>query len=165
MFESAPLVVPARVAEQVADDPADWVATLSEACRRLGPDHEPISTARGHDFRLLTDVPGVVQQLIATVVADATTGRPAVVESVADVTALEVGLVRAALDDRLDDLDLPWSPWPSVAATLVIPSVVLGLSEDLRAADGPKLCRLASLLAGPAAEVCLELARGVESVA
>ena len=124
MFESAPLVVPARVAEQVADDPADWVATLSAACRETWPAEEPISTARGHDFRLLTDVPAVVQQLIATVVADVTTGRPAVVESAADLAALELGLVRAALDDRLD-----------------------------------------ALLAGPAADVCLELAHGVESVA
>lgn len=165
MFESAPLVVPDRVAERVADDPADWVATLSVACREPGRGDERIYTATGHDFRLLTDVPAVVQQVVAMSAVEGVTGERAVVESVADVTALEVGLVRAALDDRLDDLGLPWSPWPSVAATIVLPSVVLGLWERLRASDGPELCRLASLLAGPAADVCLELARGVESVA
>jgi len=165
MFESPPLFVPGHVAQQVADDPAEWVATVSDACLDAASAGECFPTTRGHDFRLLTDVPVVVQQVVALAVAEQTSGRANPLASAADLTALELGLVRAALDGQLADLELPCSPWPSVAATLSHPRVVSSLEQRLRASDGPKLVRLAPLLGGPAGDICLELACDLETVA
>ena len=52
MFESAPLFVPDAVAQQVADDPADWVAALAAGCERVGrrvaPEHDDAGVRHGH---------------------------------------------------------------------------------------------------------------------
>lgn len=165
MFESAPLLVPERVARQVADQPADWVATVSAACRETGPGEEPIMTGHGHDFRLLTDLPRFVQQFVAASALEDVTGRRTPVESETDLLSVEVGLLRAALDGRLAGVEAPISIWPSVAATLLNLRVMLPVEEDLVASDAPKLERLAGLLGGPAADVCLSLARDLATAA
>ena len=165
MFESAPLLVPERVARQVADEPADWVATVSAACRETGPGEAPILTGHGHDFRLLTDLPSCVQRFVAVSAFEGVTGRRAPVESATDLLSVEVGLLRAALEGRLAGVEAPISIWPSVAATLLNPRVMLRVKEDLAASDAPKLERLAGLLGGPAAGVCLSLARDLETAA
>lgn len=165
MFESAPLVVPAHVARQVADDPPEWVGAVCTALRETASEDEEIITDAGYDFRLLTDVPRVLQQLVALALTDESGGGPASVETVADLTRIEVGLLRAALDGRLAGLELPWCPWPSVAATMLDRRVGLSLRQGLRDDDRPKLEALAPLLAGAAGEVCLALAEDLASAA
>jgi hypothetical protein len=163
MFESAPLFVPHDVARQVADDPADWVAALSRGCRIPRAAEERIMTA-GHDFRLLTDVPSWVEHIVCMAVNEGHGGDP-VVENSAELAAVQVNLVRSALDQQLADMVLPCSPWPSVAATLTSPHAVAGLADILGRSDVPKLYRLAQLLGGPGRDVCRALAREVEFAA
>jgi hypothetical protein len=163
MFETAPLFVPDGVARQVADDPPEWVAALSGGCRSAGSAAEPVRTA-GHDFGLLSDVPTRVEQLVTMMVAKQGDGEP-VVETIADLAAVRANLVRAALDQRLTDVDLPCSPWTSVAATLTNPHAVSHLAESLEPSDAPKLSRLTQRLGGPGRDVCVMLARAVESAA
>lgn len=163
MFESAPLFVPDDVARQVADDPPDWVAALARGCRGARAADERIMTA-GHDFRLLTDVPSRVEHMVCMAVSARQGGDP-VVETSADLAAVQVNLVRAALDQRLADVELPCSPWPSVAAMLTSPLAVAGLLDILESPDVPRLYRLAELLGGPGRAVCLGLAREVELAA
>lgn len=165
MFESAPLMVPGPVARQVADAPADWVDVVSAACRESRSTDEPIMTGRGHDFRLLTDVPRMMQHVLALFTYEHTTGRQPALDSVGEVSVVEIGLVGAALDDRLGELELDSTPWPCVAATLLDTRVVHGLRDALSRSDGPKLERLAELLAGPASEVCVALARDLATAA
>ena len=163
MFESAPLFVPDDVARQVADDPPDWVAALSRGCRSPRAADDRIMTA-GHDFRLLTDVPSRVEHIVCMVAIEREGGDP-VVETSAGLAAVQVNLVRAALDQRLAEMEKPCSPWPSVAATLTSPHAVSNLEDILEPTDVPKLYRLAQLLGGPGGEVCRALAREVESAA
>jgi hypothetical protein len=162
MFETAPLLVPEDVAWQVADDPPGWIAALSRSSRSPRPAEEPIVTA-GHEFQLLTDVPGMVEQFVTTAAAEQWGGESVV--TALDLAALEVNLVRTALDQRLAEVELPCCPWPSVAATLTRPHVVSALQDSLVSSDGPKLYRLARLLGGPGRDVCIMLARAVESAA
>jgi hypothetical protein len=113
---------------------------------------------------LLTDVPTRVEQLVTMMVAKQGDGEP-VVETIADLAAVRANLVRAALDQRLTDVDLPCSPWTSVAATLTNPHAVSHLAESLEPSDAPKLSRLTQRLGGPGRDVCVMLARAVESAA
>jgi len=168
MFESAPLFVPDDVGRRVADNPTDWVAALSRGLRSPRATNGPITTA-GHDFRLLTDVPTWVEHLVCMVAIEREGGDPWV-ETSADLAAVQVNLIRAALDQGLadmglTDMDLTCSPWPSVAATLTSPHVVSSLEGILGPPDVPKLHRLAQLLGGPASEVCRALAREVGAAA
>jgi hypothetical protein len=117
----------------------------------------------GHEFQLLTDVPGMVEQFVTTAAAEQWGGESVV--TALDLAALEVNLVRTALDQRLAEVELPCCPWPSVAATLTRPHVVSALQDSLVSSDGPKLYRLARLLGGPGRDVCIMLARAVESAA
>lgn len=164
MFETAPLFVPERVARTVADDPSGWVAALTAAGKSADSGEDAIVTS-GHDFRLLTDVPGIVERLVTAEVHERMSGRPVVIETGADVQALRRGLIRAALDQQLPDRVLGFTPWPSVAATLLHPTVLADLGDSAGAEDGPKFRRLASLLGGPAADICPNLADELEAAA
>ena len=164
MFEAAPLFVPEAVARSVAGDPPGWVATLSAACRGKGGGEQAIITS-GHDFRLLTDVPEIVQQLVTLEVDEYLHGTPREIRTAADVDALDQGLIRAALEQQLPDTVLGHLPWPAVAATLLDPAVLADLGHNVAAADGPKFRRLAGLLGGPAGDMCPDLADEVEEAA
>lgn len=163
MFETAPLFVPDGVAQQVADDPPEWVAALSRGCRSTEAEAERVMTA-GHDFGLLTDVPSEVEMLVAMVVAKQGDGE-SVVDTAVDLATVRANLVRAALDQRLTHVELPCTPWPSVGSTLTNPLAASHLEESLESSDAPKLFRLAQLLGGPGRDVCVMLARAVESAA
>ena len=164
MFESAPLAVPDEVAQQVAEAPSEWVGIVSAACRERRWTDEPILTDHGHDFRLLTDVPLAMQQIVAVLAFERTTGRRAPLDSGA-VLSVEHCLLRAALDDRLEDVLPGCSPFPSVAATLLDPLVIRRLRDVLAPSDSSKLERLGALLAGPASDLCLALARDLATAA
>ena len=160
MFETAPLFVPDDVARQVAEDPSEWVAAVSAECRRERPLEERIRTG-GHDFRLLTDVPIGAQLWMAYSVIAPAAEESSPLTAAPDPVAAQAALVRAALHEELGNLDCPLSPWPSVAASLLEPNVYVEVSLGLGASDGPRLARLVDVLAGPASEVCRELAHDV----
>ncbi len=157
MFETAPLFVPDDVARQVAGDPSEWVAAVSAECRRERPPEQRIRTG-GHDFRLLTDVPSGLQLAVAHAVVEEIGAPSSPLTRAPDPVGTQAALVQAALHEELGDLDLLVSPWPSVAASILEPSVFIEVGEGLTASDGPGLARLAGVLAGPASELCRELA-------
>ena len=70
MFESAPLYVPDAVAQQVAEDPADWVAALAAGCRAASDAGSRLNTTLP-EFGMVTDVPRFVQHRLAVDVARA----------------------------------------------------------------------------------------------
>ncbi len=163
MFESAPLPVPEDLALRVADAPADWVAAVSTACRTdEGDDLRKLIAI--NDFRLLTDVPTVLQTAVAWDVAQRSQPSPQP-ETFSDRRALHVGLVRAALDQRLGDGPEGLSCAPAVAAALLEPVVFSGLWATLRTVDAENLRRLAATLAGPAADLCRLLAVDLQATA
>ncbi|MGZ8736305.1 MAG: hypothetical protein ACXWXO_02160 [Nocardioides sp.] len=164
MFEAAPLLVPETLARSVAGDPPGWVSLLITASRSTTGE-EPTIVTSGYDFRLPTDVPEIVQQLVILEVNERLHGRRMPLEAIADLRSLQQGLVRAALDEQLPDNVLGLKPWPSVAATLLNPPVLTDLGDTARAADGSKFRRLACLLGGPAGEWCEALAAEVEEAA
>lgn len=163
MFESAPLRVPERVARRIAVDPADWVATLAAARFDSGDGDECVST-NGHDFPLLTDVPGIVQQMVVMEVQRTVCGRD-LDDTSPDEDLVGLGLVRAAVEGRLGEEVLDISPWPVVAATILRPSVYLRLANSPEGADARDWRRLGSRVAGPAASLCRGLADLVEAAA
>lgn len=158
MFESAPLPVPLAVAERVAAEPTGWLAAVADACvMDARPVEERILTTRS-EFALLTDVPLVLRQL-ATEVVVGDRDEDVRDRSSADAWVTDqLELVRAALDDELPEEELPCSVWPSVAATLLEPSVLAALPSILRTGDGPRLMWLADRLSEPASTVCEEIA-------
>lgn len=164
MFESAPLPVPEGVALRVAAAPADWVAALSAACRTDDGDDLRKLIAL-NDFRLLTDVPTAVQRVAAWDVANRLQLSPPRVETNSDGRALFVGLVRAALDQRLGDGLEGISYPPVVAATLLDPAVFSDLWDTLRIVDAENLRRLAAGIGGPAADLCRLLAMDLQATA
>ena len=155
MWESAPLFVPGDVAVRVAEDPANWVATLEEA----GHWTDELTTHRG-EFALLTDVPDFVRLELARGVADRGARHPR--RSVGDVVRDEARLlvlaaIKADLDDRDED-DTRGSMWPTVAASLLEPGVCSMVLDRLSTADAVSVAALADRLAGPAADLCLGIA-------
>ena len=165
LFESAPLLVPPEVAQRVADDPSDWMAALSGA--------EGLRTDAVDD-RLLSDVPHVVQLVVATRASahggfrqaqPADGARPTANGSTEDAVRRLVGLVRAALDGRLVEGEHEFTPFPSVAAALHEPLVLRELVARLRPEDAPKLLGLAELLPEPSDEICRSLASDVTRAA
>ena len=156
MFESAPLDVPPDVAARVAADPADWVAAVADGCHTDRQEVKAICTYRD-DFRLLTDVPLFTQQICALCVAEGGHSEDGV-EIEPDPVVLGLGVVRAALDDQLPAYPIWRRPGPIVAATLLQPSVYLGVDRVLQPGDEAKLRRLAHQLPEPAAAACRVLA-------
>lgn len=164
MFESAPLYVTAEVARRVSSDPPAWTEAVCDGCHTSDPEELRIFTG-GNDFGLLTDVPSAVRQTITADVVEQITGRPIRLETTADWVTLDAAFVRAALDGSLSRVELPISPWPSVAATLLSPRVVLELGQSLGASDSASLTRLADLLPAPASGVCRGLAAKLSAAA
>lgn len=161
MFESAPLLVPEQVAQRVADDPAAWVSAVADVGHGDGDGGREVITG-GHDFELLTDVPRIVQHLCMLAVERDVYGHTFDAANV-DVRAVQVRLVRAAMDGRVGDRLVDISPWPTVAATVLNPFVVAGLLSAPCPGDGEALNRLAARLAEPAATVCRALAAAMET--
>lgn len=166
MFESAPLYVPDEVAQQVAQDPAEWVAAVAAGCRAAREEGGTGLITTMPEFGLPTDVPHLLQIRLAVEAAWARGEELAPQDLTPDrVRSLEVELVRAALHDRMPETDWEEKQWPMVAATLLEPRVFLVLVEGLAPADGPRLLGLAERLAGPAGSVCRTLAHEVEAAA
>lgn len=166
MFESAPLHVPDGVAHRVAGDPADWVAAVAAGCREGREQRGPALITTMPEFGMLTDVPHLLQIRLAVEAAWARGEELTPQDLTPDrVTSLEVGLVRAALDDRLPETDWEEKQWPMVAATLLEPRVFLDLVDGLAPVDGPRLLGLADRLAGPAGPLCRTLAHEIEAAA
>lgn len=162
MFEAAPLYVPETLARSVAGDPSSWIDLLAEASGAHAGGESTIVTSR-HHFRLLTDVPRVVEQLVMLDIYEFLHGHQRMVEDVDDVHALEQGMVRAALEGQLPDDVFGSTPWPALAATLLSPRVAKRLLEEVGPADAAKFRRLSQMLAGPAEHLCLEIADELES--
>jgi hypothetical protein len=146
MFETAPLFVPDDVARQVAEDPTEWLAAVSARCRRERPPQQRIRTG-GHDFRLLTDVPTRAQLMVAYSVIKRAAAESSPLSPAPDPVEARAALVRAALDGEVGASDYVVNPWPSVAASLLEPSVFVELCSSLVPADGAKLTVLADQLA------------------
>jgi hypothetical protein len=163
MFDSAPLYVPRRAAQQVAEEPADWVKALARVGQQAGVDGSGFTTV-GHDFQLLTDVPRIIQHLLLIDVEENVFDRP-VVDRFPERLPLEVGLVRAAMDGLLDEDIRGLRPWPTVGAALLQPPVFAELLSPSRPEDPARLRQLAPRLAEPAATVCLDLAFELEAAA
>jgi hypothetical protein len=156
MFETAPLLVPEPLARAVAEDPLGWVTLLADVSRE-----QAIETSV-RDFRTLTDVPKIVQDLVLLETAEQLHDRPPQIERLVDVDALEQGLLRAALEQQLPELHGS-VPWPAVAATLLDPRVVASLADNVTADDAPKFRSLSCRLGGPAGNLCLEIADELET--
>ncbi|MGN6131116.1 MAG: hypothetical protein ACTHOK_12325, partial [Nocardioidaceae bacterium] len=107
----------------------------------------------------------VLQTAIACDVAQRSQPSPPHVETFSDRRALHIGLVRAALDQRLDNGPEGIGSAPAVAAALLDPAVFSALWDTLRAVDAENLRRLAATLAGPAADLCRLLAVGLQATA
>lgn len=164
MFESAPLEVPAAVAERVAADPAGWLAAIADASGPDAPVEERVLTTRS-GFELLTDVPLVMRQLVTEVVVGGPDDDTRDWSSADAWLTDQLDLIRAALDDDLPEDSRPWSVWPCVAATLLEPSVLAALPSILRNGDGTRLRWLAEQLPEPASTVCEEIAIANEPAA
>ena len=156
MFETAPLLVPEPLARAVAEDPPGWVTLLAAVSRE-----QAIETSV-RDFRTLTDVPKIVQDLVLLETAELLHGRPPQIERLADVDELEQGLLRAALEQQLPEMHGS-VPWPAVAATLLDPRVVASLADNVTLDDAPKFRLLSCRLGGPAGHLCLEVADELET--
>lgn len=162
MFDCAPLYVPHRVAQQVADEPADWVTALAGVGHGAAGDGG--FATNGHDFQLLTDVPRIIQHLLLIDVEENVFDRP-VIERFPELLPLEVGLVRAAMDGLLGEDIRGLRPWPTVGAAVLQPPVFAELLSPSRPDDPVRLRQLATRLAEPAATVCRDLATELEAAA
>lgn len=163
MFDCVPLYVPQQVAQKVTDGPADWVRTLSELGERPAGDGRGVST-NGYDFRLLSDVPQILQHMLLIDVEETVFDRP-VTDPSPGALPLEVGLVRAAMDGLLEDDIRGLSPWPTVGATVLLPRVLKKVLASARTGDANRLREVARRLAEPAATVCRHLALELEAAA
>ena len=163
IFDCTPLYVPQRVAQQVADDPADWVTALAGADQAVAGEDRGLRT-NGHDFGLLTDVPRLIQHLVLVDVEQKVFDRP-VDDPALEVLPLQVGLMRAAMDGLLEDDVLAFDPWPTVGAAVLQPPVLAALFAPSRPGDPTRLRQLAPRLAYPAATVCRDVARELEAAA
>ena len=166
MFESAPLRVPDEVAQQVAEEPAEWVAAVAAGCRAASESGSPGLITTMPEFGMVTDVPHLVRLRLAVEAAWARGDELTPKDLTPEVlTSLGVALVRDALDDRMPETDWDEKQWPIVAATLLEPGVFVDVAAALAPDDGPRLVRLADRLAGPAGSLCRDLAREVEAAA
>lgn len=155
LFESPPLVVPAGVAREVAQRPAEWCDVLEAARAESG--RLPFTTTMSHR-PLACDVPTLVWQMALVDEHRMPAGD--------DVDALAAAQVRSVLDTaerelRLEDDERPdWAVdvWPCLGAALLTPWVVETLATMAQPSDAETLRGLAARLAEPAASVCLDLA-------
>lgn len=154
MFETAPLLVPRGVAEQVAHVPASWIDVLAE--RR--DDEEPIRTG-GHTFDLLSDVPPVAwmyAMLGENALETPSAVTPHVVARAVLTCARDVLVVQAMELDVLDPEAV--DPWACLGAALIEPDVAAALPEVMTRSDADTLRRLSEELPGPVSAACRAIA-------
>jgi len=153
------------VAEHVASDPSDWIDAVATGCHEARAHGDLIPTERP-EFGMVTDVPSFVRVGSALRLQEEMSGRPTTgAWTTAIAEPLQVGLIRAALDERHWETGCEVSPWPVVAAALMEPGVSEAFEQTLTSADKAKLLRLADRLAGPAGSWCFELAMDVHDAA
>ena len=154
MFEGAPLVVPRRVAERVAGDPASWVDAVRAS-------RTEIQTG-GDDDGLAHDVRDLVWQLV---LRDPAADRPPVADIGAHLARRALALAGTIVADGYvvepDDVD----PWSCLRAALLSLSVVTRLPAVAERGDDAVLDRLGDLLAQPVDTLCRDLARKVREIA
>jgi len=166
MFESAPLPVPDWVAQQVADDPDEWVAAVAAACRAPSTTGAPGLTTTMPQFDLVSDVPRFLQVALALEAAQRDgLGTPPDPPSYDVVAAAGVAFVRAALEDRQAANDGGGRESAVLATWLLEPAVFMDVASGLTPEDAGDLLRLADRLAGPAASLCHELAQKLDAAA
>jgi hypothetical protein len=156
MFESHPLVVPEPVAVDVADEPADWLARLSDGFREYG---EREINLRVHEFGMLHDVPNLVWQ-VEVGYGGGLQPRDGAGDEPPDWFPLVM-----ACASRLLGGDEPEQPgqvdaWSCLGAALLEPTIFQDVATRATAEDRRCLSDLADVLAEPAASVCRMLAEG-----
>jgi len=150
MFETAPLLVPEHVAEQVAHEPTTWLGVVTAAQQ----DGAEIATSGTH-FGLLNDVPPVIW-LHALLENHRGAKPPAVAElAVAALDTARRELAGTAPVRGASDVDV----WPCLSAALLEPGVTEALVGVLTPDREEMLLRLSDLLAEPAASLCRTLAK------
>jgi hypothetical protein len=148
MLEGTPLVVPERVARQVADDPASWIDSIAEA----GDD---IVTG-GFEIGVVDDV-----RRLAWLYAlcDPSEPVPGADELDGYLAQKVLALAWACLDGSSpwepDDVD----PWACLRAAVLDLGVIRHLVSLGERGDAEAFDRLSQLLAPPADIVCRELVR------
>jgi hypothetical protein len=149
MFETAPLVVPEEVARRVASEPADWVETLTAACRA---DRRSQGIHTGpFDFPLLTDVADAAWRSEARQKARwLSPDLPGFLVDAASVCRSGIATFASGAS--------PASRWPCLAAAFVQPGLSDVLAPLLGPDDEERLFDLAERLPEPAAGVVFELA-------
>ncbi|MGI8522974.1 MAG: hypothetical protein ACR2K3_06645 [Nocardioides sp.] len=154
MLESAPLVVPAEIADRVAEDPTSWIDAIAAARDRV--------PTGGFESGLLHDVRDTIWQLALTNPADAPPDESEIGVYLARAT---VELARQCLAEPFvwapDDID----PWACVRAALLSLSVVTRLPQVAGPGDAILFERLAHRLAQPADIVCRDVARQLRMAA
>jgi len=171
MFETAPLPVPDPVAAQVAAEPADWIATLTAACREygVGPRRDSrvgaIQISGAHDFALLTDVLQDGWRLAQQTALAGLTQRPGY--DGPDQVFFDALRLCAAGPELVRHRDNPAfvDAWPDLAAALVEPGVLDALCRHARPDWHDAWFDLAELLPEPAAGICFEVAQEARNVA
>jgi hypothetical protein len=161
MFEGVPLRVPAALAAAVAGDPSRWLDALRAwPTAELRDDGFEPAILQGNF--LLTDVPHPISQLAVVTFLPGDRDSELTLDGVAAaVLDLARAVVSCDLNAAADELD----PWPCLAAELLSPTMLSRLAEQVTVADAHLLDELARRLAGPAADVCRELARSTDDVA
>ena len=154
LFESAPLPVPAPVAERVAREPDSWIDALAEWDEYA--DAVPLTRPTEHDG-LLVELPPRIWQNVVCDQTDTSILRPVTPRALARA-AVELG--RFLLEEFEPPDFRHLDTWACLAAALVEPDVVRELSEHTSADDRAVLHRLALVLAEPAASICRHLATG-----
>jgi hypothetical protein len=161
MFEGVPLRVPDALAAAAAPDPSRWLEVLRAWPSRDLRD-DGFDPAIVHGNFLLTDVPRPISQFAVVPFLHGCSDSDLQPEAIASAL-LDLGraLVTGELEVAADGLD----PWPCLAAELLAPTMSLRLAELATAADVPLLDELAQRLAGPAADVCHEVALSIDRAA
>jgi hypothetical protein len=153
MFEAAPLVVPRRVAEHVAEDPVGWVDSLRAARDRIGGN---VIVTSGRESGLVSDVPAVIWQYA---VLDGSAPIPPASELTSATAKGVLELAREQLVTPADDDPSDVDAWACLSAGLLEPGVALALLELMEPRDRDLLQQLTERLADPAAALCSRLAQ------
>lgn len=162
IFEGLPLRVPDDVAVDAATDPTLWVDALRRGLHVERPKEDQVMPAIVGKSDLVSDVPTMVWQIAvlqhAGDLGDRSVGTK-------DLAAAAIGVVRAVIADELEVTDDLVDPWSCISAALAHPAVLVELDGAFEPDDAPGLRALADRLAGPAAEICRDLADSVPHAA
>ena len=156
MFESRPLLVPEPVAIDVADEPADWWARLSEGFREYG---EPEINLRAHEFGMLHDVPQLLWQ-IEVAHGGGLEPSDGAGDEPPDWFPLVMACARRLLGGDGPDHPGQVDAWSCLGAALLEPTILQEVATRSTTEDRRCLRDLADVLAEPAASTCRMLAEG-----